>query len=119
MLQKSRMFRSVALATFLVAGFHALPASAGGVSDNREVARAQILGTWRGEPVTSAAVVDGNVAVADRARQVILGRSVPARSVPLQGLARASLEQQELARRQILGLSTASPPAGGAVAAAR
>lgn len=120
MLQKFHWFRTGTLAITLAAAFSALPASAEGFPDAREVARAQILGVWRGEAVTSAAVLKGDaLAAADRARQGILGHSLPATPVPFRGLAQAPLEQQELARRQILGISTADHPASGVLAAAR
>ncbi len=121
MLQKIHAFSpAVVLSIFLAAAFSPLSASAEGALDTREVARAQILGTWRGEPVTSAAVVDGaTLASAERARSAILGPSLPANPAPFQGLAQAPLDHRELARRQILGISSAAHPVKGPLATAR
>lgn len=100
--------------------FAPVSASAQPFPDTGDVARAQILGTWRGETVTSAAVAAGaNLENAERARHQILGKSLPSTPVRLLGLAQARLDHQELARRQILGISSASRPEEGAVAFAR
>jgi len=108
------------LALSAVTLFAPFSASAEASPDTGEVARAQILGTWRGEAVTSAAVAAGaNLENAERARHQILGKTLPSTPVRLHGLAQARLDHQELARRQILGISSASQPEEGAVAFAR
>jgi hypothetical protein len=112
MFAKSHVFLP---ALALTAAF-ALPLAvhAGETPDPQAAIRAQILGTWKGQPVTGSAVVDGGVLdTRERARRGILGLELPKVAVPLIAVAPESLDSREQARRQILG----QPTAGSAVRA--
>jgi hypothetical protein len=102
------------------AAFAPVAAHAGETPDTQAAIRAQILGVWKGQPVTEAAVVDGGTLDAqERARRAILGLELPKVAVSLIAVAAESLDSQEQARRQILGQPTAGHAARPKVALAR
>lgn len=117
MFAKSHVFLS---ALAFVGAFAPLAAHAGDTLDTQAAIRAQILGTWKGEPVTGAAVGDGGALdIRERARQALLGVASPKSPVPFVAAAAEPMDSQEQARRQILGQSTAGPAVRAEVAVAR
>ena len=97
-----------------------LAAHSGETPDTQAAIRAQILGTWKGEPVTGAAVVDGGALdIRERARRALLSVASPAHAAPLVAQAADASDVRELARRQVLGQPTARPAVRAEVAVAR
>lgn len=105
MFTKSRVSLS---ALAFVTAFAPLAAHAGDTPDPQAAIRAQILGVWKGQPVTGAAVVDGAaLEMQERAQRALLSVASATRPVPLVAQASDASDVRELARRQILGQPTA------------